>query len=423
MGSDYPPDPSLCSEDADRLDALVEAGFVPEQVLTAPDPRLQRLIGLLSKLDGEIPSGLADAQSDPSESGRSLLVDVTMARVLRQRDRDLAGRIEPARRHDALNAHDAAAIDCLIEAGWDDSGPNLTVDAARAERAAALLRLLEPTHDPIASEQRDSLIEATLARVQSGVDESRKRWRLDPVRETSGRSIGSFRLTDLGAVAAMLLIGTAILWPILGATRSGAMIDACAMNMQQAGVGFGLFAADHRGEMPRVQENPARGVWWNVGDAKASHSANLYTLARQHYVFLGTLSCPGNPLAPTAFHGEHPGHDWRSLDEVSYSLQLYHTRRPLLNDGRVGVLMADKSPIVARAKRGERFDSHARSRNHTGRGQNVLLNDGSVLFLADPYLPGSRDNLWLPRHAEHQRRPVLTGTERPETRTDSFVGP
>jgi hypothetical protein len=167
---------------------------------------------------------------------------------------------------------------------------------------------------------------------------------------------------------------------------------------------------------------PGLTTWWNVGAPERSHSANLYQLVSGDYARIADLACPGNHLAPVDCRDEH-AEDWNSHEEVSYSYQLFGGRtEPRLHDLGRAVLLADKSPVVVRARRGERVYAQERSHNHNGAGQHVLLTDGSTLWLTQPETPWG-DNLWLPEELRGIEGLRLRGVELPSRAGDAFVGP
>lgn len=348
---------------------------------------------------------------------RSTLIDVTFARVLRAERRELAGRIVGAAQRPTLTGDSAQTLDALL------SSPGMKANQAdeRSARAAAVCALLEAGIDAPTPEERTELIASTLGRIQREVESGRDRYRLAPVSPSqyAATSRGGIRLADLVSIAAMFLIATAIAWPLLLSVREQAREAHCASNMGRAALGFTTYAADHRGSLPRAEASILGGSWWDVGQESRSHSANLYTLARQSYASLSDLSCPGNPNAPT-FQVDPDAKDWRSPEEVSFSYQLFSGRPPLWGQGPRLVVLTDRSPVVERSRKGERFDPEASSRNHSGHGQNILFGDGSVRLYFRPVLENG-DNVWLP--AKRLEADLLTGREQPVSESDAFVGP
>ncbi len=338
------------------------------------------------------------------------LVDAVMARLSRRPEAQVIAQVagESAQ---GLSPEAARAVDALVESGW----------AQPSGSPGALIAALEAGLDGASSPAaREALVDSTLARVQSRIDDEGNRFRLPTPDEASTERPHGLRLGDLSAVAAILLLGSAIIWPMLSAARDQAHRQLCASNLRGAAMGFTMYASDYADALPQARASFLGGPWWDVGDANRSHSANLYRLVKQGYSSAGELSCPGNSAAVTGA-GDRSADDWRSIDEVSFSYQHFGPRRPTWNQGSQVLVLADKSPVVARARRGESFDSWASSRNHDGLGQHLLMSDGSLRFQARP-IRENGDNIWLPANfgLDDLR---LTGRERPADSRDAFVGP
>ena len=285
--------------------------------------------------------------------------------------------------------------------------------------------LLTVLDDPMDDRSRSERIERVLLALENQDRMKRERFRMAPPSRTEVRRTARIRLGDLVSLAAVLLIGTAALFPSAFAVSGSAEEIRCALNMQRAGLGFSLFAQDHDGHMPAMNSRAPQSQpqqWWLVGDPSQSHSANLFVLVRQDYVPLEALACPGNRRAPVD-HSHALPDDWRHGEELSYSYQLFGDAPPRFSDRSLSIVLADRSPVVAKAMRGQTVDATVNSRNHRSRGQNLLLPDFSVMFVPSPQLANG-DNIWLPRHLEASPRRVrMTGSERPATPQDAFVGP
>jgi hypothetical protein len=63
----------------------------------------------------------------------------------------------------------------------------------------------------------------------------------------------------------------------------------------------------------------------------------------------------------------------------------------------------------------------ANSANHRGRGQNVLLNDGSVEFKKERHTSLSEDDIYILQDMSCGTE--VTGCERPSCSEDFFLGP
>jgi hypothetical protein len=391
-------DARLTDADGAALDALIDAGFNTP----ADDARTDAVRRLLAALEPH-PDFVTP---DPS------LVDVTVARVLRAR-RD--GVDTPDRA--GLVADDSAALDALVACEWDDDAlpPR---HARRGRRIARLVTALAPAS--VEATGADDLVDRTLLRIRAAA----ARPMLD--RPLLPMPAGGFRLADLVAVAAMLLIGLSILWPTVGAMRLDAMRTECQTSLANAGVGFALYGNDNRGRLPAVDGSipatlPGAGAWWEVGSPTKSHSANLFVLIKQGYVHQHDLACGGNRHAPVNL--DIDAHDdWRSTEEISYSYQLFSDQARRMPSSPMAVLLTDRSPLVLRAMQHEAAPPEARSPNHGGSGQNVLFADRSVRWLVRPVTP-SGDNFWLPANVTGDAPVRLDGTETPAGPDDAFVGP
>jgi len=394
----------LCPADARALEALCEAGFDRERVpaeLRGRADRCAAVLGLLS--------------CGPRPECDESLIDATLVR---------AAALRRTEQLDELVAVEEDALEALVAAGFDPARCPAGV-RARAARQAEMLAALNV---PIDADGRESLIGRTLERVLEGVQSSERRMRLDSAPRLSR---ANFRWGDLISVAALLLVASAVVTPMVGAVRNYSQQRTC-----QAGMGLGLaqgfkaYANDFREALPIASPSPAGKTWWQIGTPAQSNSANVFVLIRAHYAQPADLACPGNahacrtPLAPTA-------QDWSCSDEVSFSYQnLFAAERPRWTQPASMVVIADRSPVTVRAMRHELINPVANSDNHAGRGENALFNDGLVRWLKSPVL-STGDNIWLPRTVEEiiaqrkdpTRADPLRGTEAPTGASDAFLSP
>lgn len=411
-GTDHAHEPLPTPADCIAIDALVNAAMNVDRVEPSIRPRaaaISRLLGLL---------GGARVRED------RLLVDIAMARALRARP-DAPGR-EPS-----LVPADEEAIDAWMLAGYDAARvPSALRDRARKHERIASLLANAPAGDA------SSLVERTLMAVDRAESSKADRFRLAPDRIRRGPRV---RLQDLVSVAAMLLIGAAVAIPILSNARAYARQTLCQANLGSTAVALASYAAANRDSLPVSTAGLGSGTWWNVGSSSSpSNSANLFTLYRNGYVGLQDLACPGNPQAPTD-PAQTSGFDWRRLEQVSYSYQITpNSGVPTIHDNPSRVVLADRSPVILLAIRGQPIDPHAKSPNHTERGQHILRGDGSTEWLRSPVLESTGDNIWLPMAIENRIRQLqghkrgisgapkvdpIKGDERPVTPDDVFLGP
>jgi hypothetical protein len=405
---DTPPTPSDVPTPASRgLDRLIEAGWDARRIAGSADDRAAA--ATVARLFGVLDAGL-DAQV---RAGRELRIESTMARVAAAATGsvDAIGVVGGHGNDPVLAARDAQDLDALIGAGWSGGA------TSNAARLVALLGASSAEH----TGDRTRVIESTLALVEAETERERSRFRIRPSDDRVAMP-RRLRMADLGALAAMFLIGVGILWPVVTGMRAEDQRMTGAANMQAAGIGFGQFASDNRDLMPYYSGRDANGVWWRVGDPPRSHSANLFTLVRAGYASVAELASPGNAAAPTR-EWDAEAKDWRAWEEVSYSYQLFGDEVPRLTTGRgeAKLVLTDRSPVIDQARRGQAIDPMRGSPNTRGWGQHLLFSDGRVMFSRSPVLPNG-DNIWLPRQLD-DRIARLQGTERPADATDAFVGP
>jgi hypothetical protein len=405
-----PPDDAcdLCAPDRSAVDALVAAGLDGEDVAPELRDRARRVAGMLDLLG-------RSHTSATSQAAAAALIDLTLARVQRQR------AFERGATASGLSPNDEDALEALVGAGFEPAHV-APVLRPRATRQAKFLALLNSPAGAVGN--KEELVGKTLGLVQSAIDLSQTRLRLEPVAPR-GRK---FHLSDLVTVAALLMIGTAAVWPMIGAMRQQAARTACTAGLNDLGAALGHYAGD-KDHMPLASASLAGTSWWDVGVHGRSNSENLYSTITGGYVTVERLACPGNPTACRKDRGPEAS-DWGCLPEVSYSYQnMFAKERPRWKDGRI-VVVVDGSPVVRRAVQHRLINPLENSANHGGKGQNALFSDGSVEWLTSPVLP-SGDNIWLPRFLEralaHRARPTeadpITGTEAPDGKDDVFVGP
>lgn len=416
-----------CEADQAAIDAMVESGW---DVLKVDAPKRDRASRAF-----QILRAAAHPHTDDQTAAR--MVDATMSRL---ESSTLDERL-------ALTPNDEEAVDAWLLAEYRVN----RVPGSLRERAAKLEafgQLITSVPGLSASSmslrpETTALVEATLKRLEAAAP-----FRTLRVAPPSERSrLRTYKLGDLISVAAVLTLGTAVVWPMVAAGRSRMQQVACRANMGEVATAMGLYAGANRGRLPMATASLAGLPWWEVGTPAKSNSANLYTLARNQYTLPETLACDGNPGCRARVMTAQDM-DWQSLNAVSYSFRvMFGGRNPRWEDPSRVVVLADKSPVVRRAVRGQVIFPTENSPNHGGLGQNVLTLDGSAKFLQTP-MTADGDNIWLPRGletalAEYTRRlrpgqtglmqvstwqgPTRTepikGIETPEDERDSFVGP
>jgi len=384
----------LSPQAAAALDRLIDAGWEPHET----DDEALAIRGLLE--------GVESGGIEPTP----LLIERTIASL---RTRGVGVESDSP----ALCADDAEALDALAMAGFvaTDTPKPLRKRALRLEALGALLTTT--SHEPAESD----LVERTLSRIRAE----------QSVPAVAGRISGrGFRWNDLAAIAAMVVIGASMILPTMSASRDASMREVCAAGLMASSRGFASYAFSNDDRLPMANEGRPGFVWWNVGDAPRSNSANLFALARSGHSTLHDLACPTNAMAPQVMTGAM-GQDWRRHEEVSYSYRImFASQRPTLSDERF-VVVTDRSPVISRALAGVPINPLENSPNHLRAGQNVMFSDGVIEWRTSPVLAEKGDNLWLPRAIEmaidrvavRRGLPPLHGSETPASLDDDFVGP
>ena len=354
----------LGAEDARAVDRWM-AG---ESAENARDMRVADIFGLLN--------------AESAISADSTLTDLTMVRVLRAMgsEASVEGDAPPE-----LAPLDAEALDAWLLAEGD------------AERVPTALRSRAARHQALADLVRDGEQPQVSADI---VDRLMTRVSETPVAasaSTEPEIAGRIRLADLMSIAAVLVIGVSVIWPMLTSMRDAHYRTVSSSRMAAVGNGMAAYAASY-GALPQASASLAGDPWWEVGENPAhSNSANLFTLTTAGFVEIAQLASPPNPNAPTRGTAED-----------------------------ASALLADRSPVVPPSRRGEAARADANSRNFSGRGQHVLFGDGRVRWLTSPILE-SGDNIWLPGSVERDLirdgRATLTGRETADGPEDAFLVP
>ncbi len=409
--------PELDERSRRALEALVDARWRLDTVPDDLKPSAARALQLLSRLNPALP---------PQASGNeSSLAARTLDRIFSS---DHAHLLSPA---------DADAADAWVQAGYDASRvpAHLAHGAAQHERLANLLRT--PSADARAA--ANSGLAARTARLIDLVD-AEAQDDLAPIPISRGAWLRR-RAWDVVAAAAMLLVAASIMWPVLAGMRQRSMELQCSSNMQAVASAMSAYAGEHQDSLPVVLASFGPQRWWDVNSSRpVANSSNLFTLVKNGYAKLASLACPGNPSAAVA-QSNPTASDWDSLDQISYSYQLMSGRpQSHWSQSDRRLILADRSPAVLRAVKGQRPVPSENSPNHHGLGQHGLFTDGSAQWLSSSCIRGSSgivDCIWLPRPAVFQVQDItiegnpqdnelfitLTGRELPADGSDVFLGP
>ncbi|MHC4127117.1 MAG: hypothetical protein ACYSUA_02930 [Planctomycetota bacterium] len=274
-----------------------------------------------------------------------------------------------------LSPQDRRLLDSLIECNFDrEALEALTPDEQR--RADALVRLFELLEDYPVEDADEALVHATLARVDRHEEQVASRMAFDAAAEADDLPARRrFRMPDFISVAAVILIGASVVWPVVTHLHRRSIDTGCANNMRRMAIAFDQYASDFGGAVPIARA----GIfpYWN---ATRHNAVNLDPMLQGGYCDHGHLNCPG----AKGLYGESYSNRWQVPGH-----------RLIWGVDRVTLILGDRNPLIDAARSGICLPALTISLNHDGRGQNVLVTDGHTEWLEQP-LFDRNDNIWLP---------------------------
>lgn len=350
-----------------------------------------------------------------------------------------------------LSQADAALWDAMMaqahaRQGLADIPLDRTAQARQIQRLMAILNAANADL-PLPSED---LVQRTLSQIQQQENRRRFAMQVDALVTPDP----AFRWRELSAVAAVLMIGMAVMWPVLSQARQEARRVACQQHLGVAGQAMARYASDNAGMMPRYGSLPseARGIsgaaggigggggggsWAGVGygygaspreaslngQVVRSNPAQLYLLVRKGYISPDDLACPDNVSASHRMTVQM--HDWPNAASVSYSYQNQLAPGPLrLEVHPQMVILADKNPLFSASLSDPRLVVYrpdllptSATVFHQQSGQNMLSGSGQVRWSRQP-MTLNGDNIWTADGVTH-----YTGIESPSHESDSFLVP
>ncbi|MHC4996434.1 MAG: hypothetical protein ACYTGQ_15415 [Planctomycetota bacterium] len=314
-----------------------------------------------------------------------------------------------------LTRQEQDAIDALVESNFDPTQAPQNLQP-HTRNISDLLSTLDhlPDENP-----GDLLAARTLQRIDEHRQHSHFAQQVDAL--ASGAARPAFRLRDIGAIAAMMILSVSVIMPLLSGSQQTAQQVACQANLGLAARAFSLYANDNNNAMPATKANLG-DPWWltnqfNKDGSTRSNSAHLFVLVSNDYLDLKKLACSNNENAQTESHENQ--RDWNNHGAVSYSYQNQFTSlKPKLDGSTLVALLADKNPFFEPGKYNLEMTPLTNSANHERQGQNVLLTNGSVIWLTTPLYES--DNIF---HAGDDGLDYYTGLEAPATPEDAFLVP
>jgi hypothetical protein len=221
------------------------------------------------------------------------------------------------------------------------------------------------------------------------------KWRGEAAREPLAPATQPWRFVDIAVALAVCLAGAGLILPMLNISRSNARIVTCANNLREVGLAATQYSEHQNGFFPRVAEK---------GSLAAGGIYAPTLLAGGYITDPHVFICPGSKLADNASADDAlariptvaeiqaaSGDDLAQLHRRmggSYGYALGYRQggvyRPTRNLYRETFALAADEPS----------EDCSSSLNHSGKGHNVLLEDGHVVFLKTCRLDGSTDDIF-----------------------------
>lgn len=293
---------------------------------------------------------------------------------------------------------------------------------AKSDRLGRILRPLD--HWTVSSGPAD-LAERVLGVVgrsaSSGADAA-----FAPVAEPAGPGVirfPFFKLRDLAAVAACIVLLLSISIPGASALRSRSQRTLCANNLAGIFEGVGAYQAAYAGALPFA--GFAQNAAWlpdrNDRSPYTSNSRHVYLLLKHRFV-----ARPEAFLCPCAEDAEPMNvadaanyDDFTAARNIRYDSLNLAGVSPNIRPAAAIAYLGDANPLFIGARFNEGLDPQsANSPAHGGRGQTILILDGHAEYLRSPIYGSHKDNVWV---IEGVRR--YTGNEVPTRTDDAFLVP
>jgi hypothetical protein len=237
-------------------------------------------------------------------------------------------------------------------------------------------------------------------------------------------------------VAAILLFLVSVTVPALSMLREKGYRTECQARLRNVFQGLSAYASDYDQHVPNVQ-SVSGAPWWKVGDqGRENHSTTRapWLLAKQGYVKLENFLCPSRKTDQKLdLQGLNLKvlQDFPSREYINFSARVCCDKTRDNTTGKT-VLMADMNPLAESLPTDYsksfvliRLDENILNRNsvnHGRRGQNILLNDGSIGFNRTRFVgTGVQDDIFMLDNMTSGG--VIKGYEVPARPTDAFLAP
>jgi len=275
-----------------------------------------------------------------------------------------------------MNDGDAALLDKLAEAGFDPAAVE-GLDAEerqRLERLSGMLGLLDGyPAEPLDVSDRQTLVNATLARIDRYEGEQDERMKFSNTETSVGGS--RFGASELVAVAAIIILGLAIIFPIMNASQRTATQQHASQNLAMIGQGLVDYASSHNDTLPGTPVDQYSPVF-----GEAPTRLDLQPVIDGEY-FTSDASSNTNVASRAYSYQTQPAHHALRLNRPTPSILLGDSN-PMVE--HIIIFNLDKSKATLRIQ----------SQTTISWSPNVLFSDGHSERLSSHLYEG--DDLRLP---------------------------
>lgn len=243
-----------------------------------------------------------------------------------------------------------------------------------------------------------------------------------PVTPQIGARGRFFSMRDFVAAAACILLLVGVFIPGLSTIRDRSRQAACAKNLGAIYLGTTTYQQEYNNSLPYAGRI-AGASWLPSVDRSipfASNSRHAYLLAKHDYVETKDFICPCDQNSgPMNVADVDSYNDFISARNMSYDTINLSGLNPNLRPSKPVAYMSDVNPLFVGARFNESVNPEtANSPAHRGRGQIVLILDGSAQWLTTPYYGSQNDNLWMISNIRYYK-----GTESPIREDDVQLVP
>lgn len=302
----------------------------------------------------------------------------------------------------------------------------------RSDRAAELRDTIQAALAPLAAtvaDCPDELVDHTVERLRTLSSQ------IDSTEAPAPRVVRLGLRRDLSHVAAVVTVAASILL-IVGAAipafdfmRHRHYRQVCLNQLAGIFRSIDLYSSDHDNTLPAVAR-VAGAPWHGIGGRDPegySNTANLYLLLKHGYsanprdfICCGSAKAKATSLESSQLAAHH---DFPSREHITYSYRLMSNPRTPKTSLASRPLMADMNPHFEKLPldlnvRPAQESLTLNSRNHGGKGQNILWGDGRVLFSRTRIVGDPADDIYTIKNISTYR-----GVEWPASPNDTFVAP